>query len=98
MRKVDPSVEHLIQRRADAELPASGRWELHRSSFVGVSAGRDHRQLLVADGALTITDPPQRSMLQLMAAQRNHWLRLAASAVELYADQHGFSRWELSGT
>ena len=88
----------LIQRHGDAELPADGRWTLHRASFVGISTRRNRRQLTVADGSLTIIAPPGESTLVITAALGEQWIRLTASTVAVDADRFGFSRWQLNGT
>jgi hypothetical protein len=88
----------LVQRRGDAELPANGRWTLHRASFVGISTRRHRRQLSVADGSLTIVGPPDQSTLVITAALAQQWMRLTASTVAVDADGFGFSRWQLNGT
>jgi hypothetical protein len=96
-----PTTSHrssLIQRHGDAELPADGRWTLHRASFVGISTRRSRRQLTVADGWLTIIAPPGESTLFITAALDEQWIRLTASTVAVDADRFGFSRWQLNGT
>ena len=96
-----PTTSHrssLIQRHGDAELPADGRWTLHRASFVGITARRSQRQLTVADGSLTIIAPPGESTLVITAALDEQWMRLTASTVAVDADRFGFSRWHLNGT
>ena len=79
-----PTTSHrssLIQRHGDAELPADGRWTLHRASFVGITTRRNQRQLTVADGSLTIIAPPGESTLVITAALGEQWIRLTASTV-----------------
>ena len=88
----------LILRHGDAELPADGRWTLHRASFVGISTRRNRRRLTVADGSLTIIAPPGESTLVITAALDEQWMRLTASTVAVDAERFGFSRWQLNGT
>jgi hypothetical protein len=98
MTDFSSTIASLVQRHADAELPAAGQWTLHRSSFVGLTIGRHRGQIAVTDGSLTITDPPERSTVTITAAQGDRWIRLTASTVAVHADPDGFSRWQLSGT
>ena len=56
---VTPHRSSLVQRYGGAELPATGLWTLHRTSFVGISTRRGAHRLRVSDGALNITEPPQ---------------------------------------
>lgn len=92
-----PDSSSLVQRRGDAELPAAGRWQLHRSSFVGVSSRRGELQVLVRNGSLDVTDPADRSTLAINAARGARGFGLRASTVGFRADGHGFSRWRLDG-
>jgi hypothetical protein len=87
----------LVQRRGDAELPADGRWRLHRASFVGIATRRSRRQLSAVDGSLMIVQPPDASTLLMTAALGDLWMRLTATTTAVDADRFGFSRWTLTG-
>ena len=93
-----PTCTSLVQRLGDAELPTTGRWTLHRASYVGISAGRDRIQPQVSDGSFTITHPPAHSNLAINAVRGDRRIRLIASTVGLHAAADGFSCWHLVGT
>jgi hypothetical protein len=97
MRESHSHVASLIQRLGGVELPAPGRWTLHRSSFVGISNGRHRSQVAVSDGLLTIADPPEGSSIEILTAQSERSIRLTASMEAIREDPDGFSCWQLRG-
>jgi hypothetical protein len=88
----------LIQQHNGAQLPATGHWQLHRASFVGISSRRATVRLSTPTGWLSVADPPEHSSLTLEAISDQHWFRLSVRPLSLAADSSGFSRWRLAGT
>lgn len=92
-----PAASALVQHDGTIELPAVGRWGLHRTSCVYVAVGRRLVRLPVTDGWLDVGPPRCRSTLVIVAGDDRRTIRLDAHTMTVRGDHNGLSRWPLTG-
>lgn len=89
---------NLIQTWNSIELPASGLWRIHRSSFVSVTPYRHGAvRAPVFGGAVLIDDPVDVPLDLSLQTADARVARIEAAANTTGWDSHGFGHWSIDG-
>lgn len=80
------------------DIPAPGRWQLHRSSYVGLTQGRRrHAQSRLRDGWIDVGNLEDDPFTVALRTNHEKLPRLLMWAHAITTDTTRFARWSLRG-